>query len=190
MLRIVCASYSQDLATKRARDFRTVLESEWYKRLFALTRIDAQKNTKAEIQLTAQGYRLSTSVGGPLTGRGGNVILIDDPMKPAQMASEAPVALDAWLDIAPSSAFLNKICRRPLPPAVDFHLLFGYRRDAHTLGMSGDGVLTLSSMLSTRVQREATSVWGIDQDRTGILRSENTAQRVNAILAASEAGRP
>jgi hypothetical protein len=86
--RIVCASYSQDLSAKHARDFRAVVDSDWYRRLFPQARIDPNKNTEAEIQLTAQGYRLSTSVGGTLTGRGGNLILIDDPMKPSERMSE------------------------------------------------------------------------------------------------------
>jgi predicted phage terminase large subunit-like protein len=87
-LRIICASYAQELAKKHARDFRTVLESDWYRRIFPGTRIDPRKNTENEIQTTAQGYRLSTSVGGTLTGRGGNLILIDDPLKPTDRMSE------------------------------------------------------------------------------------------------------
>ncbi len=98
-LRIVCASYSQDLAAKHARDFRTVLDRAWYRRLFPHTRIDPRKNTEGEIQTTAQGYRLSTSVGGTLTGRGGNLILIDDPMKPAERMSEVKrAAVSEWYD--------------------------------------------------------------------------------------------
>src|SRR5882724_11772735 len=76
-LRIVCASYSQELAAKHARDFRVVLESDWYQRVFPLTRINPRKNTEGEIETTAQGYRFTTSVGGTLTGRGGNYIIID-----------------------------------------------------------------------------------------------------------------
>ena len=30
--RIVCASYSQDLSAKHARDFRAVVDSAWYRR--------------------------------------------------------------------------------------------------------------------------------------------------------------
>ncbi len=98
-LRIVCASYSQELAAKHARDFRTVLESAWYQQLFPGTQIDQRKNTEGEIQTTAQGYRLSTSVGGTLTGRGGNLILIDDPMKPAERMSEVKrAAVAEWYD--------------------------------------------------------------------------------------------
>ncbi len=103
-LRIICASYSQDLAAKHARDFRTVLESAWYQRLFPDTRIDPRKNTEGEIETTAQGYRLSTSVGGTLTGRGGNLILIDDPMKPAEAMSEAKrAAVSEWYDLTLST---------------------------------------------------------------------------------------
>lgn len=35
------------------------------------------------------GYRLATSVGGTLTGRGGNFIIVDDPIKTGDAASEA-----------------------------------------------------------------------------------------------------
>ena len=69
-MRIVCVSYSQDLAAKHARDFRAVMESGWYRGHFPHTRIDLRKNTEGEFGTTAQGYRLATSVGGTLTGRG------------------------------------------------------------------------------------------------------------------------
>lgn len=87
-LRIICVSYSQDLTSKHARDCRTVVESPWYRNTFPGTRIDPRKNTEAEFETTARGYRLGTSVGGTLTGRGGNIIIIDDPMKPAEAMSE------------------------------------------------------------------------------------------------------
>ena len=38
---------------------------------------------------TARGFRLATSVGGTLTGRGGNLIIIDDPIKPQDAQSES-----------------------------------------------------------------------------------------------------
>ena len=41
-----------------------------------------------EIELTARGFRLATSVGGTLTGRGGDLIIIDDPLKPDDAYSE------------------------------------------------------------------------------------------------------
>jgi hypothetical protein len=42
-----------------------------------------------EFITTGQGYRLATSTGGVLTGRGADIILIDDPLKPEEALSEA-----------------------------------------------------------------------------------------------------
>jgi predicted phage terminase large subunit-like protein len=87
--RIICVSYSGDLAKKHANDFRAVLESPWYRITFPTTRIGPYKNTETEIELTARGFRLATSVGGTLTGRGGDIIIIDDPLKPDDAFSES-----------------------------------------------------------------------------------------------------
>ncbi len=108
-LRIVCASYSQDLTAKHARDCRAVMESAWYQQLFPRTRFDPRKNTEAEFETTARGYRLGTSVGGTLTGRGGNLILIDDPLKPAEAMSETRrAAVTEWYDTTLSSRLDRK----------------------------------------------------------------------------------
>lgn len=97
--RIVCASYSENLAGKHAGDCRTVMESEWYRRIFPDTRISREKNAELDFTTTRQGYRYSTSVGGTLTGRGGNLIIIDDPIKPEDAMSEARrSAVNEWFD--------------------------------------------------------------------------------------------
>ncbi|MCK6370408.1 MAG: phage terminase large subunit [Gammaproteobacteria bacterium] len=80
--KFICASYSQDLAAKHARDFRAVLAALWYQRLFPRTRVSTQKDSAEEVQTTERGFRLATSVGGTLTGRGGNCLIVDDAMKP------------------------------------------------------------------------------------------------------------
>jgi hypothetical protein len=87
-LRIICVSYSIDLAKKHSNDFRVIIESDWYKHLFPATRIGQYKNSEMEIEFTRRGYRLATSVGGTLTGRGGDIIIIDDPLKPEDAMSE------------------------------------------------------------------------------------------------------
>jgi predicted phage terminase large subunit-like protein len=87
--RIICVSYSGDLAKKHSNDFRAVIESPWYRAAFPKTRIGAFKNTENEIEFTARGFRMATSVGGTLTGRGGDIIVIDDPLKPDDALSES-----------------------------------------------------------------------------------------------------
>ena len=87
--RIICLSYSYDLATKHANDFRAVLSSNWYRRIFPGTKISREKDTQTETLTTARGYRLATSLGGTLTGRGADLIVMDDPQKPEEALSEA-----------------------------------------------------------------------------------------------------
>jgi predicted phage terminase large subunit-like protein len=86
--RIISVSYAQELAVKHGNDCRAVMASYWYRRVFPGTEIDAAKNTETEVMTTKRGSRLSTSVGGILTGRGGNMIIIDDPLKPADAMSD------------------------------------------------------------------------------------------------------
>ena len=87
--KIICVSYSDDLAVKFSADCRAVLRADWYQRIFPGTRIDKAKDTQTEMRTTRRGYRLATSVGGTLTGRGGDVIIIDDPIKPQDAQSKS-----------------------------------------------------------------------------------------------------
>ena len=64
------------------------METSWYRDLFPGARI-GRKDSETEIELTARGFRLATSVGGTLTGRGAQLLVIDDPLKPEDALSEA-----------------------------------------------------------------------------------------------------
>ena len=85
---ILCVSYAQDLADKLARDCRSIMMSRWYQRIFR-TRLAPHRHAVQEFITTREGYRLATSTGGVLTGRGANLILIDDPSKPEEALSDA-----------------------------------------------------------------------------------------------------
>lgn len=78
-LRFICASYGQDLADKHARDCIRLMQVPWYQRAFPALRLI--RKAISDFETTRGGYRLSTSVGGVLTGRGAHFIVIDDPMK-------------------------------------------------------------------------------------------------------------
>ncbi len=78
---IICASYGQDLADKHARDCRTLMSSGFYRSLFPQTAISEARNSVGDFMTTAQGGRMATSVGGVLTGRGADVIILDDMLK-------------------------------------------------------------------------------------------------------------
>jgi len=85
---LLCVSYSRDLSDALARDCRSIMMSRWYRRIFR-TRLAPHRQAVEEFLTTRQGYRLSTSVGGALTGRGADIIMIDDPLKPEDALSKA-----------------------------------------------------------------------------------------------------
>ncbi|MGU3340924.1 phage terminase large subunit [Methylobacterium mesophilicum] len=102
--KIICVSYSEGLAGKHADDCRRVMTSEWYQALFPDTRI--ARSTASEIVTTRRGVRLTTSVGGTLTGRGGNLIIVDDPIKAQDAMSEpAREEVKSWF----SSTLLSRL---------------------------------------------------------------------------------
>jgi pimeloyl-ACP methyl ester carboxylesterase len=103
----------------------------------------------------------------------------------------APAVVEAWRDMAPDSAFQRdllyedpeaKTRPRQLPDHVTHHLLFGYQRDAGSLGVSSDSVITIGSQLLPTAQDQAVEVYGIDATHAGILRNPATAERLNRIL--------
>ena len=83
--RIICSSYGYELSCKFARDCKIVMDSDWYQRVFPWTRL--LRKVELDLETTRKGGRYATSIGGSLTGRGGNIIIIDDPMKPDESHS-------------------------------------------------------------------------------------------------------
>jgi hypothetical protein len=105
-IQIIAASYGQDLADKLARDTRTLMDADWYRALFP-TRLSGRKAVNDFT--TAGGTRMATSVGGVLSGRGADVIIIDDPLKPDQALSEAGRnGVNEWYDNTLLSRLNNK----------------------------------------------------------------------------------
>ena len=107
--RIMAASYSRGLSVRHALDFRLVLTSAWYRRLFPGVRLAADQNEKHKVQTTARGHRIATSVGGAATGEGADALIVDDPHNPRQALSATmrEAALD-WFDQTYASRLNDK----------------------------------------------------------------------------------
>jgi predicted phage terminase large subunit-like protein len=87
--RIIVASHSADLAVKLGNDFRDVMRAPFYQRAFPATRPSRSKNTEYEFVTSGRGYRLGTSMDGSVTGRGADILIIDDPIKPNDALSNS-----------------------------------------------------------------------------------------------------
>jgi predicted phage terminase large subunit-like protein len=84
--RIIGASYSEALSVKLGSDFRRIVESDSYRRIFKPR--PPAKSTESEYQTSEGGFRFATSVGGTLTGRGGDLLIVDDPLNAADALSK------------------------------------------------------------------------------------------------------
>ena len=58
---------------------------------------EGAKNTEFEVATLRNGYRLGTSIDGALTGRGGEILIVDDPLKPADASNDSRrAAVNRW----------------------------------------------------------------------------------------------
>lgn len=97
--RIVSVSYSNELSGTHARNFRRVVQSLEYQRIFPQLQVARGHDREMDIGTTQGGYRRSTSVGGTLTGIGGDLIIIDDPINADDSFSErAREQVNEWYD--------------------------------------------------------------------------------------------
>jgi hypothetical protein len=79
-LKILIISYGDEPANDIGYNIRKVLTSRWYMKAFS-TRLAGDRTGVANFA-TAQGGRvIATSFGGAVTGRGADVIIVDDPTK-------------------------------------------------------------------------------------------------------------
>ncbi|MDX3806108.1 MAG: phage terminase large subunit [Bosea sp. (in: a-proteobacteria)] len=86
--KVVCISYSADLARQFALGSQDIMRTDWYQELFPDTRIRRGNAADSDFSTTKRGGRYATSVGGSLTGRGGNLVIIDDPIKADDIFSD------------------------------------------------------------------------------------------------------
>lgn len=107
--KIICASYAQPLSNEFAFEMRRLMQTRWYRSVFPNVHIDTKKASVDEIKTTRGGYRLSTSVGGSLTGRGADLIVIDDPIKAGDALSQTVMAsAKDWYSNTVSSRLNNQ----------------------------------------------------------------------------------
>ncbi|MCP5361376.1 MAG: phage terminase large subunit [Hyphomicrobiales bacterium] len=104
--RILCASYAQHLSLKHALDTRHILQAPWYRAMFPKTQLQPDQNRKEKFMTMERGFRLATSIGGSITGEGGNFLIVDDPQHPAQAESTtARQTVHEWFD----QSFLTRL---------------------------------------------------------------------------------
>jgi len=108
-LEIMVATYGETLSRDHAEKRRQIMESDWYRRIFPGTRLAERGNRLLDLKTTAGGGVKAVSVGGPVTGRGADIIILDDCMKSDDHSSEAArEAVKHWFSSALVTRLNNK----------------------------------------------------------------------------------
>ena len=98
-VKFMAASYAHSLSVRDSVKGRRLIESPVYQeRWGGRFKLTSDQNTKIRFENDKGGYRLATSVGGALTGEGGDVIIVDDPINISDAASETVrrTTIDWW----------------------------------------------------------------------------------------------
>jgi predicted phage terminase large subunit-like protein len=103
--RFLFSSYAANVSVRDSVKCRRLIESPWYqKRWGHVFSLRGDQNAKVRFENSCSGLRLSTSVGGTVTGEGGDRIVCDDPHKVDEAESDSirETAID-WWDVAMST---------------------------------------------------------------------------------------
>jgi hypothetical protein len=112
-VRIILASYGADLATENSRAARDIVDSDKYKALFGnLATVEREVEISTDSR-SVQAWDLAgpnrggvraVGVGGGITGKGADILIIDDPFKNREEAESEAYRRKVW-DWWTSSAY-------------------------------------------------------------------------------------
>jgi hypothetical protein len=83
---IISASYGQQLADDFGRQVRNLVNSPIHRAIFPECRLANDSSSMHRFATTAGGTYFVVGCGGPTTGRGADLLIIDDPIKGAEDA--------------------------------------------------------------------------------------------------------
>lgn len=104
-MRWLFAANEGDLATRDSLACRNVVQSEWYQRHFPGVVLTSDQNVKTWYQTSARGHRQALTVNSSVTGKKGDILVVDDPNDAKHVESEAErKAVTRWW-----GAFYNRV---------------------------------------------------------------------------------
>lgn len=93
----IACSYNLSLAMGFSRKVKQIMDDSAYTGVFPNTRVDKNNSSTEEwgIDGTRGGY-VAAGIGGPITGKGAHVLVIDDPVKNAEEADSGDAREKIW----------------------------------------------------------------------------------------------
>lgn len=93
---IIAASYSTELARDFGRKVRNTLTEQEYKYIFPDVSLAEDSQSIGKFNTNHDGTYVATGIGGSITGRGADVLLIDDVHKDRQEADSEVMRNNVW----------------------------------------------------------------------------------------------
>lgn len=95
-MKFILSSYGSDLSEKVGMKTRDVINSSLYQAIFPATSLRQDSKAKSYWLTKQNGSYFAVGVGGPVTGEGANIILIDDPHKNREEAESELQREKVW----------------------------------------------------------------------------------------------
>jgi predicted phage terminase large subunit-like protein len=94
---VILCSYAASLAYSKSREARSLVESPTFKRLFPDVCTDRSSRAVDHWSLAGRrGALLAAGVGGPVTGHGAQIGIIDDPFENWKQAQSSTIRESVW----------------------------------------------------------------------------------------------
>lgn len=95
---IMCVSYGDELVKEFGNLTRKVMTSPRYMALFPEARLSTQNPSTTQLNTLLGGYRRGVSTNGAITGRGADIVVMDDVLKASDAATKERERTNQWYD--------------------------------------------------------------------------------------------
>lgn len=92
---VISTTYSGDFASDFGRNVRDIVSSPEFSKIFK-TKLRPDSAAANRWETTDKGVYVSVGVGGPITGRGAHLAIIDDPIKNQEDADSETIREKVW----------------------------------------------------------------------------------------------
>jgi len=93
---IIQATYNEDFAKDFGRKVRSIMQSERYKKVFPGVKFRRGSSAADRLETQEGGMAAFVGRGGSITGRGGDLLIIDDPIKNSKEARSETIRNELW----------------------------------------------------------------------------------------------
>jgi pimeloyl-ACP methyl ester carboxylesterase len=97
-------------------------------------------------------------------------------------ATQSPIVVPVWRDLAINSPFLQKLYAQRLPTEINFDLFYATAGGREIFNEPNDGVVTVKSQLDDRAKQEAKHIYAINSAHVAALLNTDTIKAFNAAL--------